>query len=193
MVCALVRLTGLCVGLGLVWGAHAAVPAAASLRFQVSDAGDEVTDVQAKLVWRRCVEGMAWNGSTCTGKAKLLDHMQAQAVAKAAFESSKLPWRLPHVPELKRLLGSGQAPAVVDPELFPHTPPQWHWSASTTVAGSGTFNPYNYGNIAQGRTSSGMNQMAFLHGWAVNFSLGEVQGEMSKRTPLVVRLVRGAR
>ena len=195
MVCAWFR-AAVCASLGLVvWGAHAATPATSAgalPRFQVSEAGDEVTDVQAKLVWRRCVEGMTWDGNTCTGKARLLDHSQAQALAKGAFESSKRPWRLPHVPELKRLIDGGQTPAAVDPVLFPHTPLQAHWSASTTVAGGGAFNPYNYGNIAQGRTSSSVNQVAFLHGWAVNFSTGEALGEVSKRTPLVVRLVRGA-
>lgn len=195
MVCAWVR-AAVCASLGLVvWGAHAATPATpagALPRFQVSEAGDEVTDVQAKLVWRRCVEGMTWDGNTCTGKARLLDHSQAQALAKAAFESSKRPWRLPHVPELKRLINLGHASGTVDPTLFPRTPLQPHWSASTTVGGGGVFNPYNYGNIAQGRTSSNVNQMAFLHGWVVDFSTGEALGEVSKRTPLVVRLVRGA-
>lgn len=186
-----------CMGAWVSVGAYAAAPAASPPsvppRFQVSERGDEVTDTQAKLVWRRCVEGMTWDGATCRGKAQLFDHTQAQAQAKAAFESTRLPWRLPHVPELKRMIDSSHSHPAVDPALFPLTPSEWHWSASTSIGGSGTVNPYNYGNIAQGRTPSSVNQVAFLHGWAVNFSTGESRGELLKRTPMVLRLVRGAR
>lgn len=164
----------------------------AQARFRVSTSGDEVTDVQAKLTWRRCVEGMQWDGTTCTGQAIALDHAQAQARAKAAFQATRLPWRLPHVPELKRLIDTHHHDPAVDVALFPNTPPRWHWSASSSIAGGAAFNPYNYGNIAQGKTSSNVNQLAFLHGWAVNFSTGESQGDIAKRTPMVVRLVRGA-
>ena len=181
---------GVWMWLGAVTVSHAATTQAPSERFQVLASGDEVADVAAKLVWRRCVEGMVWNGTTCVGTPQLLDHAQAQAVAKAAFESTKLPWRLPHVSELKRLIDNSHNPPRVDPVLFPHTPLQWHWSASVSVAGSSTVNPYNYGNIAQGRTPANTNQVAFLHGWAVNFATGEGQGDVLKRTPMVVRLVR---
>lgn len=178
-----------CAALSVVSQAQAAEAA----RFQLTEDPSEVLDVQAKLVWKRCVEGMTWDGGTCQGQAQLLDHAQAQAVAKTAFEATRLPWRLPHVTELKRLIDVTHSKPVIDPVLFPHTPAQWHWSASATVGASGTFNPYNYGNIAQGRTPSSVNQVAFLHGWAVNFSNGESRGEVLKRTPMVVRLVRGAR
>jgi len=183
---------GLC---GLVWMAGALAVAAPPTgpRFRVSDSGDEVVDVQAKLVWRRCVEGMSWTGATCEGVPELFDHSQAQAHATRVFRSSQLPWRLPHVPELKRLIDARYRYPAVDPELFPHTPPQWHWSASVSVGAGGAFNPYNYGNIAQGRTPSSVNQVAFLHGWAVDFANGESKGEILKRTPMVLRLVRVAR
>ena len=92
--------------LAAAFAACAATPVPAPVLFQVSEAGDEVTDVKAKLVWRRCVEGMTWDGATCAGTARLLDHSQAQSLAKSEFGSSKLPWRLPHVPELKRLIDS---------------------------------------------------------------------------------------
>lgn len=194
MISALFRAGWLAV-LCLVYGAQAAEPTvpdpAVNARFRVSQTGDEVTDVQAKLVWRRCVEGMAWNGSVCTGKPQLFDHGQAQAAAKTVFLATKLPWRLPHIPELKRLMGV-RTPHIPDPLLFPQAPLGWHWSGSTTIAGAGTFNPYNYGNIAQGRVPSSMNQVAFLHGWALNFETGESRGDVLKRTPMVVRLVRGA-
>ena len=179
----------MCAALSVAFQAQAAE----TTRFQVTEDPSEVLDVQAKLVWKRCVEGMIWDGGTCQGQAQLLDHTQAQAVAKTAFEATRLPWRLPHVTELKRLIDSTHSNPAIDPVLFPHTPAQWHWSASASVGASGTFNPYNYGNIAQGRTPSSVNQVAFLHGWAVNFSNGESRGEVLKRTPMVVRLVRGAR
>ena len=46
----------------------AVVPAAAQGRYRVSSDGTEVEDTVSHLVWRRCAEGLRWNGKACDGK-----------------------------------------------------------------------------------------------------------------------------
>lgn len=160
-------------------------------RFVLSPDGYEIMDVRYRLIWRRCVEGMRWTGKTCWGIPLRLDHNEAMERAKTEGHADHLPWRVPHAPELQRLIDKAQSPSLVDPALFPSTPSQWHWSASVTVSMQ-SVNQYNYGSVAQGGLRGGHNQVAFLHGWAVNFATGETRGNVLKKTPMVVRLVRPA-
>src|SRR5205085_2223678 len=37
-------------------------------RFAISADGQEVTDSTSRLTWRRCAEGMRWDGKTCSGR-----------------------------------------------------------------------------------------------------------------------------
>ncbi len=177
----------------------ASVPVAAGAapeageRFTVSDDGQEVRDNKSRLIWRRCVQGMNWDGRTCVGVPAELDFNQAQSLATAEAKASQQRWRLPHVPELRMLMlyqpsdGKG---TLVDAQVFPATTGTWHWTASSTVLGGGNFNQYSYDNIAQNRTSGAVNRTQFLHGWAVHFGTGEAAGNIKKRSPLLVRLVR---
>lgn len=160
-------------------------------RFVLSPDGYEIMDVRYKLIWRRCVEGMRWTGKTCWGIPLRLDHSEALERAKTEGRADQLSWRIPHAPELQRLIDKTHSAPAVDPTLLPSTPSQWHWSASVTLSVQ-SVNQYNYGSIAQGGLPGGHNQVAFLHGWAVNFANGEVRGHVLKKTPMVVRLVRPA-
>lgn len=154
-----------------------------------SAAGDEVVHTRAKMAWARCAEGMRWQGKTCTGEPMLLTHAQALALAKTRAKADGLRWRLPRVTELQKLTGQpGGAPGL-DAKLFPAAPAGWHWAQTANVH-TETVNPYNYGNIAQGRTPANANHMDFLHGWAVNLGTGEARGDELKRHALPVRLVR---
>ena len=172
-------------------------------RFEILANGEEVLDRRAKLIWRRCVEGMRWTGSTCWGVPARLEFVAAQSRASQAVKDSKLPWRLPHIPELRLLL---QKPATeravsgidrgkrlpwVDADLFPGTPADWHWTQSSTVLG-GNINIYNYGNVMSGTTPSNVSRLAPRTGWAFNFATGEPAGDISRQNDLIVRLVRGA-
>ena len=151
----------------------------------------EVRDAKSRLVWRRCVEGMVWANGTCQGQPQLMDLPAAQALALAEFKATKVRWRLPQVTELRLLHRSaGATTGALDAAMFPAAPTQWHWTASTTVRGGPAFNPYNYGNIAQGRVADDANRLGFLHGWAVNLGTGEAAGDVPRRTALAVRLVR---
>ena len=51
----------------------------------VSADGTYVTDERLKLIWARCVEGMAWDGKTCTGKPLMLDRAKARARAQERY------------------------------------------------------------------------------------------------------------
>ena len=174
----------------LLAGACAALPLLAadapSSDWGLSADGAYVLDRRAGLAWPRCVEGMQWNGKTCTGKPLLLDRSQANALASERWKAEGVGWRLPRVPELQRLVDRTLSPPGLHPVLFPAAPGQWHWSATANVNAL-RGNPYNYSNIAQGDSGR---QAALLNGWAVNLSSGEARGDAARTSKLPVRLVR---
>jgi hypothetical protein len=129
---------------------------------------------------------MQWNGKTCTGRPQRLDHAQAAALANARWKAEGVRWRLPRVPELKRLVDKTINPPGLDPVLFPAAPHDWHWSGTANVV-TGSGNPYNYGNVMDSR---GGGDMAFRQGWAVNLESAETRSDVGKATQLLVRLVR---
>lgn len=161
-------------------------------RFALSEDGDYVIDLKAKLAWPRCVEGMVWDGKTCTGQPQLFDHAQATAHALARWKAEGIRWRLPHTTELKRLVDPRAAQQGLDPALFPAAPREWHWSGTANIRAGGQVNQYSYDNIQKGRNNDNADRMAYLHGWAVNLVTGEAKGDVSKRSTLPLRLVRPA-
>jgi hypothetical protein len=182
------RFPTLLAGMLVAAGGTAFAEEAAKPQYIVSSDGQEVLDVRAGLAWRRCVEGMRWNGRTCAGAPLALEHGQAVAWANKAAASDQRSWRLPSVAQLRRLSEARSADAAWA-TLFPAAPAEWHWSASVNV-NTAPVNPYNYGNIMQGVNGNSVNRIAFMHGWAVNFATGEARGDMLKREPLRLRLVR---
>ena len=168
------------------WG-QTPVPAAAARSLLAQDA--VVVDGQARLAWARCVVGMEWNGKTCAGRPDRLDHGQALALASARAHSEALPWRLPRVNELRHLVDRSARPPGPDAVLFPAAPRDWHWAANVN-ANARSVNPYNYGNVMQGRTSESATRTEFTLGWAVHTGTGEARGDASKSSALPVRLVR---
>jgi hypothetical protein len=151
--------------------------------------GREVIDTRAGSAWPRCVEGMAWNGRTCTGTPHLMRHNEALALAAQRSRETGQRWRLPRVPELRRLAGRHG----LDARLFPAAPPDWHWSA-TIVTEQKTVNPYSYANVMKAAQGDGPPPPAssFVNGWAVNLMDGESRGDVPRGSRLVVRLVRQA-
>jgi len=162
--------------------------AAASVNtFTLSPDGTYVIDARTHLAWPRCVEGMRWNGKTCTGTAQLFTYAQAQALAKERWKAEGVRWRLPRVNELRRLVNRSAQPPTLDPVLFPATPMEWHWTGTASV-NTATVNPYAYGNVQRG--GQGESGMSPQKGWAVDMETGEATGNMGKGTQLPVRLVR---
>lgn len=149
--------------------------------------GAYVLDSRTQLAWPRCVEGMRWNGKTCTGTAELFTYSQAQALARDRWKAEGVRWRLPRVNELRRLVNRATRPATLDPVLFPATPMEWHWTSTASVNTS-KVNPYAYGNVQRG--GQGESGLTTQQGWAVDMETGEASGSMGRGTPLPVRLVR---
>jgi hypothetical protein len=157
--------------------------ASAPVPLRTSADGAYVLDAQNKLAWLRCAEGMSWNGQNCVGEPRLMSYATAQALASARSKADGVAWRLPRIHELRRIQEDA-AYAM----LFPGNPKTWTWSANASIAIAQT-NPYNYGNIASG-SSNRHEQLSARMGWAVHMGNGESRGDVSRRTELVVRLVR---
>ncbi len=170
-------------GLTALAAAQTAAPEAAGLSGPAATAdGQYVIDPRSKLAWPRCVEGMRWDGQTCTGQPRYLTHGEAVALATARFKAEGVAWRLPRLTELRRWAASEQGRA-----LFPATPQDWHWT-STSRVDTTQANPYNYDNITRG--SGTQDRLGVQQGWALHMGTGEARGDVGRRTPLVVRLVR---
>ena len=134
--------------------------------FTVSADGTEVTDGRTGLVWRRCAEGMAATGGTCTGTASTFTHEQALARARDQATSTGVAWRLPNVKELASIVDRSKSNSTIDAVAFPATPANAFWSSSPDVG-------YAYG------------------AWYVDFVIGDVGGYGYLRFyTLYVRLVR---
>ena len=127
-------------------GAAQAQTAAAS-PFSISGDGQEVTDSRSGLVWRRCAEGLKWDGKTCAGKLAKFKLAGAKEAAKAAGGG----WRLPTKDELVGLVVKGKKKPLIDDAAFPGTPKTLFWS-----------------------TRPGFDDN--LNAWLVNFSNGKVDG-----------------
>ena len=172
----------------LAAGPPSAPPTGATALTPTAD-GSGVLDPRARTVWARCVEGMQWTGSTCTGRALLLTRAEATARAKARSTADGHAWRLPRSLELRRLVNKQAAPPGVDAQLFPAAPGGMYWSGTANVRQL-SVNPYNYGNIENGLTKGGT-RLAALEGWAVDMDTGEAFGDISRASKLPVRLVHG--
>jgi hypothetical protein len=133
-------------------------------RFAVSSDGQEVTDSTTRLTWRRCVEGMRWDGKTCSGKPVKFTYAGAKKAAEAAKEAGKA-WRIPAREELVALFDRNlRKKPRIDAQAFPKTPSGAFWAS---------------------RQGSDDN----LNAWLVNFGSGKVRGNTGlAKFPL--RLVR---
>lgn len=129
-----------------------AAPVAFASRYVPSADGKEITDTETSLVWRRCAEGMAWDGNTCTGTALSIVHSSAETNAKQEASKDKKAWRLPTIKELKSLQAPGRPGELADTSAFPATPEMWFWSVFIDKPGvTDAFNLYfGYGTAQLG-------------------------------------------
>lgn len=168
----------------LAWGwVQAAAQTPVPAQPAPSADGAYVIDPRSRLAWPRCVEGMVWNGRSCTGQPRLMSHGEALALATARYKAEGVAWRLPRLTELRRWAASEQGR-----QLFPGEPEDWTWT-STSRIDTTQSNAYNYGNIARGSAGT-QDRLGVQQGWAVHMGSGEARGDVARRTPLVVRLVR---
>ena len=116
-----------CLGLLLASGSAWAV------RYSYSTDGSQVIDSTTGLTWQRCVAGMSWNGTTCTGTAATYTHEAALAYAK-----TQTGWKLPNIKELASIVDRTRSNPAIDTTAFPATPAGYTWSASP-YAGDGSL------------------------------------------------------
>lgn len=99
-------------------------------RYQLSADGQEVTDTQTNLIWRRCAEGMSWSGGTCSGTTTEYTHGAALIRAASEATSSGKAWRLPNVKELASIVDRSRMNPAIDITAFPGTPSSAFYSSS---------------------------------------------------------------
>jgi len=138
-------------------------------RYIISADGHEVTDSQTNLVWRRCVEGMNWNGTTCVGAATTFNNAAAFQRVSAQVAGTGKVWRLPNAKELVSIVDKRRSNPSIDQTSFPATPAGFYWSSSPVAK------PPLAGN----------DDMV----WYVDFDFGAVSRQARIET-LYVRLVR---
>ena len=141
--------------------------------YLISKNGSEVTDKKTGLVWRRCIEGMRWNGKTCVGQASTLTRAAALQLAKNQTTSTSVAWRLPNKEELVSIVDYDRSHPAINTKVFPATPakPFWVDSPAYTIL-----------------NSSGTNDN--LYGWFVHFDEGYVHEGFDRGESYYVRLVR---
>lgn len=100
-------------------------------RYTYSTDGSEVEDTQTGLIWRRCIEGLTWNGATCVGSPKFASQEAALVYAK-----TQTGWRVPNAKELTTLVDRARVLPASDPGVFPGNLPGWYWT-STPFIGDG--------------------------------------------------------
>ncbi len=101
--------------------------------FAISADGSEVTDQKTGLIWRRCAEGLSWNGATCAGTPTTFTHEAALQYAAAQAVTTGLPWRLPNIKELVSITDRSSTNPAIDATAFPGTPASPFWSATPYV------------------------------------------------------------
>jgi hypothetical protein len=136
--------------------------AVSAQRFVLSADGSEVTDQHTGLIWRRCSEGMNWNGTNCDGTASPYTH--EAALLRAANQAGSVAWRLPNIKELHSLADQTLSNPAINTTFFPATS-SYYWSSS----------PYIYS--------------AMTAAWIVNFSDGAITTD-DRMSSNFVQLVR---
>ena len=120
-----------------------------SSRFTVNGDGT-VTDGKTGLMWKTCVEGMAWSGTTCTGGAAVMTWQgalqQPGAVNAGAGFAGHADWRLPNIKELQSIVERACYGPSVNLSVFPGDLGSFVWSASPVPSGSGVARSVGFGN-----------------------------------------------
>lgn len=172
-------------GLSAAWAADA--PPAPE--WTLSADGSQLLQRSTRLVWPRCVEGMRWSGKDCIGEPLWLGHVEANALARSRAKAEGRAWRLPHLKELQQLAHLAGQTSDMGRTALPESTQGWCWSGTAAIDVR-PVNAYRYDNVMKGLNGQNVNQMKFLHGWAVNTATAESRNDVLKRTLLYVRLVR---
>jgi hypothetical protein len=143
------------------------LPASAFAGYTFSADGTEVTDSSTGLVWRRCLEGMSWNGTTCAGTASTGPLRNQFGRATAEADASGKSWRLPNVKELYSLINLTPGPLepLIDPVAFPGgLAGGKYWTSTPSIGNASTIVGIRYTwyvNFGDGHVESGDRQSFF--------------------------------
>lgn len=101
-------------------------------RFVINPNGTAL-DTKTGLIWKRCLEGYTWNGSTCTGSTALANWQTALQQAAASTFASNSNWRLPNIKELASIAERGCVNPQVNLTIFPNMPTLIIWSGTPAL------------------------------------------------------------
>jgi hypothetical protein len=124
------------------------------------------TQNRTGLMWKRCIQGLQWDGITCNSTVTSFswgEALNASVLHKFAGYSD---WRLPNKNELESIVEERCVSPSINARVFPATPLTFHWT-STPYAGLMTG------------------------AWSVDFGYGVVTAT-DKSGKIAVRLVRDA-
>lgn len=128
-----------------------------SAAYAGDSANNAVIDRKTGVTWRRCLEGMLWNGTSCTGTTLAFSHQAALSRA-----SARAGWRLPSAKELVSVVDpTQQYLPKMNPDFFTVVPGETSnyisWSASPAfVSDQAWFTWFYFG-------STGIASRANLH------------------------------
>lgn len=98
--------------------------------FTVSANGEEVRDSATGLVWKRCMEGMRWDGTTCAGQPTY--YMWPEALQHTG--PGRTGWRLPNVKEMASLVNTrSTGPLAMYTAAFPGLTNDQFWTSTPFV------------------------------------------------------------
>jgi hypothetical protein len=80
------------------------------------------------LMWQRCAVGQTWNGSTCSGTATTMHHLEA--TQQKSNVSNYSDWRLPTINELSSIVEYKNYSASINKSIFPNAASTWFWTIS---------------------------------------------------------------
>ncbi len=120
-------------------------PARSEADFVFLAGGAQVQDNRTKLIWSRCLEGQAWNGTTCLaddpkavnpGPNLTYDDARKYAASRSTPEEA---WRLPTKTELISIREPGCYNPSLNLRLFP-SEPAWssdgkYWTSTPEAEG----------------------------------------------------------
>ena len=94
-----------------------------------------VTDTATGLVWKRCLEGQAWSGQTCTTTTTYTFDQATALTGKVTFAGQN-DWRLPNIRELLSIVDDTVFRPAMDKIAFPNDVGLALWSGSPSANGS---------------------------------------------------------
>jgi Protein of unknown function (DUF1566) len=139
-------------------------------------AGSEVRDKVTGLIWQRCMNGMTWNGSTCTGVAATANWKTTLDLARLATPStapSAQAWRVPSYAELISLTDRSCYAPAINETWFPATSSGPTWTSSP----SSEIEPLVFPHLV-------------IYTWGVSFSSGNSFYYYGRANTWPVRFVR---